>query len=104
MKSHLIKPGVLPWMRKGTPRLYIYSDGDDMVASSVVEAHIEEAKKRGLNIHAEKFGKESKHVAHARTDPQRYWAAVERIWKEALVLGEKGTRPVSPTIFGLRYS
>ncbi len=84
MKYRLNDSHVLPWTGKGTPRLYIYSDGDEIVASGAVEEHVTEAKAKGLNVRAEKFGNESKHVAHARADPKRYWGAVERVWREAL--------------------
>lgn len=89
MKSRLNDQNMLPWTRKGTPRLYIYSDGDEIVAMGAVEAHAAEARVRGLNVHTENFGGESKHVAHSRADPKRYWGAIERVWREALVLESK---------------
>ncbi|KXN82982.1 Transmembrane protein 53-B [Leucoagaricus sp. SymC.cos] len=87
MRAKLNGPKVLPWLSRGTPRLYLYSEGDEMVAAEAVEKHMEDAKANGLNVSSEKFGRESKHVAHARTDPQRYWVAINRLWKEALDLG-----------------
>jgi hypothetical protein len=89
MKSSLNKANVLPWTGKSTPRLYIYSEGDELVEAGAVEQHMEEGRGKGLSVSAEKFGKESKHVCHARTDPERYWAAVGRLWKEALEMGMK---------------
>ncbi|KAF9449759.1 hypothetical protein P691DRAFT_702658 [Macrolepiota fuliginosa MF-IS2] len=89
MKHRLNDPQILPWTGKNTPRLYIYSEGDDLVAASAVEEHIADAREKGLNVQAEKYGKESRHVAHARTDPGRYWGAIGRIWEEALELEER---------------
>ncbi|KAJ3571989.1 hypothetical protein NP233_g3397 [Leucocoprinus birnbaumii] len=88
MKTRLNNPDVLPWTSKATPRLYLYSEGDDLVEVNAVEDHMRSGRENGYAISAEKFGKESKHVSHVRTDPQRYWAAIRRLWKEALGLGE----------------
>lgn len=89
MKSSLNDPNVLPWTSKRTPRLYIYSEGDELVEADVVEEHVKDAREIGLTVSVEKFGKESKHVSHVRADPQRYWTSVGQLWKEALELGEK---------------
>jgi hypothetical protein len=62
-----------------TPRLYIYSEADDMVAWQSVEEHIEEAKKLGYTVESEKY-LESSHCGHMMIDEKRYWAAVQRLW------------------------
>jgi hypothetical protein len=84
MRSWLNNPDMLPWVKKNSPRLYIYSEGDEMVLAEAVERHMSDALGKGLNVHSVKFGKESKHVAHARTDPSRYWGATEQMWKAAI--------------------
>ncbi|KAF8863709.1 hypothetical protein BDZ45DRAFT_86431 [Acephala macrosclerotiorum] len=61
------------------PRMYIYSVADDMVDWRFVEEHGEEAKSLGYIIDREKFLK-SRHAAHLLIDPDRYWAAVQRLW------------------------
>jgi hypothetical protein len=61
-----------------TPRLYIYSKGDNMVGWQDVEEHIEEAEKLGYVVAKEKF-LESGHCAHLLIDPEKYWAAVQRL-------------------------
>ena len=64
-----------------TPRLYIYSEADDMVAWQFVEEHIEEAKKQGYVVDREKF-LESSHCGHLMIDEKRYWEAVQRLWSK----------------------
>jgi hypothetical protein len=61
-------------------RTYIYSEDDEMVDWHDVEAHAAEAAKLGCNVRLEKFVG-SKHVAHARLDPDRYWNAVKETWE-----------------------
>lgn len=61
------------------PRLYVYSASDKIVRFDLVEAHIEEARERGLDVVVERF-ETSAHVSHARKDPGRYWGAVEKMW------------------------
>lgn len=62
-------------------RVYLYADGDEMVDPRHVEKHAEEAKE-GLDgaVKTLNFGA-SRHVAHARTDPERYWGAVKGVWE-----------------------
>ena len=66
-------------MDADTPRLYIYSEADDMVAWQFVEEHIEEAKNLGYRVDREKY-LESSHCGHMMTDEKRYWTAVQRLW------------------------
>ncbi|EEB97368.1 hypothetical protein MPER_03326, partial [Moniliophthora perniciosa FA553] len=65
-----------------TPRLYAYSDTDEVVAHESVEEHLEGIRTI-LNVRAERFTG-SRHVSHAKKDPKRYWSAVEGLWNEAL--------------------
>ena len=74
MRTTLNKYLLLPWFSEHTPRLYLYSQAD--------EKHAEEARKAGLDVKIERF-EGSPHVAHARSDPERYWSAVKKVWEDA---------------------
>jgi hypothetical protein len=82
-KKILNQPKLLPWFTKATARLYIYSKTDELMPPGDVEGHAELAKRNGLQVRLEKYD-ESPHVAHARTDPVRYWNAVKQLWEDAL--------------------
>ncbi|TVY43093.1 Transmembrane protein [Lachnellula subtilissima] len=62
-----------------TPRLYIYSVADDMVAWQDVEEHAKDAKRLGYTVYMEKY-QDSGHAAHMLVDAERYWGAVDRLW------------------------
>ncbi|KIY43048.1 hypothetical protein FISHEDRAFT_78895 [Fistulina hepatica ATCC 64428] len=53
-----------------------------MTLAKNVERHIQDVKSRGFNVDVESLIS-SKHVTHARTDPERYWGAVQRVWEKA---------------------
>jgi hypothetical protein len=61
------------------PRVYIYSEADDMVEPKDVEEHADEAKTLGYTVSREKF-LTSGHAAHMIQDPKRYWGIVQRLW------------------------
>jgi hypothetical protein len=82
LKVTLLDPCFLPWVDAATPRLYVFSKTDALVPSKQVQQHANEAAARGLNVRTEIF-EESPHVAHARTDPAKYWPAVTELWKTA---------------------
>lgn len=63
----LRNPELLPVV---APRLYIYSQTDELMPPEYIEEHIARARQDGCTIETEAFGK-SPHVAHARTDPER---------------------------------
>lgn len=84
LKSSLNNPRVLPWSNKRTPRLYIYSKTDELIQWQYVDDHINHLRRLGMDVQAEVF-EDSPHVAHARTDPSRYWTAVARLWKSAII-------------------
>ncbi|KZV72630.1 hypothetical protein PENSPDRAFT_628472 [Peniophora sp. CONT] len=75
----LLSTQFLPWGSKHTPRLYIYSHDDALVGFDDVEEHIAEARRAGYEVETE-FYTRSAHVAHMRTDPKRYWTAIESLW------------------------
>ena len=79
MRSRLEQPSLFPWMSEAAPRLYVYSDADQMVAAEDVEAHINVMKVKGLDVHVEKFHG-TPHVTHARSDPDRYCGAIQQLW------------------------
>lgn len=60
-------------------RVYCYGDEDPVVPSFDVEKHATEAEDNGFNVRKE-FFKGSSHVAHMRSDPDRYWRIVQDAW------------------------
>lgn len=62
-----------------TPRLYIYSSADPMVAWQFVEDHMEEAQNIGYPVSKEKFV-ESGHCMHLLQNEGRYWGAITKLW------------------------
>ncbi|KAK0718995.1 hypothetical protein B0T21DRAFT_374563 [Apiosordaria backusii] len=67
-------------------RGYIYSEGDELVHWSDVEAHAGEAKKVGFKeVRLEKF-EGTGHVAHGRGEEnqKRYWEVVRGLWEGTL--------------------
>ena len=66
-----------------TCRVYIYSEDDIFVHFSAVEENADHAEANGFVVEREKFPNSS-HVAHARSDPDRYWAISKDIWGSAL--------------------
>lgn len=63
-------------------RAYIYGKKDTMVAWRHVEQHAQEAADRGYAVRCEAF-KDSPHVAHMRSDENRYWKIVTETWEQA---------------------
>ncbi|AEO71920.1 uncharacterized protein THITE_2124813 [Thermothielavioides terrestris NRRL 8126] len=61
-------------------RTYIYGPGDKLVDWRDVEAHADEAARRGFKVRKEVFVG-SEHVAHAVVDPERYWRVVRETWE-----------------------
>ncbi len=61
-------------------RAYIYSDTDKMVTSAIIEAHADEAERKGFQVWRRELFKGSPHVAHMRTDPERYWNIMKVAW------------------------
>jgi len=53
------------------PRAYIYSESDRLVQSWAVEAHAQDAEKKGLPMRLHRWSN-SEHVAHLRSDKMRY--------------------------------
>lgn len=100
LRETLNTPDLLPTVTPrtdaaATPRLYIYSDGDRVTPAHEVEEHIREARARGFDVDAERFGA-TPHVAHMRADPERYWRAVVRLWTRVV-----SASPCSPALASL---
>ncbi|KAK3935856.1 hypothetical protein QBC46DRAFT_270861 [Diplogelasinospora grovesii] len=66
------------------PRLYLYSKDDEMVLSTDVEDHSNEAEARWIPVHRAVFEK-SAHCRHVQLYRDEYWRAVDDI------LSTKGT-------------
>ncbi|KAJ7916251.1 hypothetical protein B0H13DRAFT_1609565 [Mycena leptocephala] len=83
IREGLNNPKIFPWMESTTPRLYLYSDADKFSLVSDVKAHIEAAKRKGLNVREEYF-LGSQHVQHSGAYPEKYWGAVCSIWGDVV--------------------
>ena len=75
-------PGLLPWTSTRTPRMYLYSSGDQIVPAPGVEEHAAKARAAGFPVRMVHFDR-SAHVAHARDDPENYWGSIKTFWEEA---------------------
>ncbi|KAJ7581421.1 hypothetical protein C8J56DRAFT_1057404 [Mycena floridula] len=81
--AQLLKPDVMSWTTKDTPRLYVFSQTDALVPVADVKTHINMARDAKLNVTLEEYG-DSRHVRHHLAEPQRYWAAVQKLWNSAI--------------------
>jgi len=83
LRTGLLNAQLLPWLDARTPRVYVYSKDDEIVMGRDVAAHADLAREKGLDVTVEEFSK-SKHVAHSRMDPGRYWCIVQNLWAKAV--------------------
>ncbi|KAH9918441.1 uncharacterized protein B0H18DRAFT_667982 [Fomitopsis serialis] len=88
LRSFLNTPNLLPSITEpdhpgATPRVYIYSDVDLVTTANDIETHCANAVSQGFDVTLEQFSG-SQHVAHAKSDPDRYWRVVRTVWKKAL--------------------
>jgi len=84
---------VIEWMRgklndpkyfsQEAPRIYIYSETDELVEWRDIEDHAAESEKLGLRVQLVKFDN-SRHVAHAIADSDKYWTTISNAWKDAI--------------------
>ncbi|KAJ3023687.1 UNVERIFIED_CONTAM: hypothetical protein HDU68_008509 [Siphonaria sp. JEL0065] len=66
------------------PRLFLYSDSDQLVLRKHVESWINKAQQEeGMLVDAVLF-QGSKHIQHALQHPKEYWAAVDKFLKAKL--------------------
>ena len=69
------------WARvREARRTYIYGNPDRLVSPGTIEAHANQAEVKGFVVFARELFEGSTHVAHARTDPERYWRVVTETW------------------------
>ncbi|KAK0641736.1 hypothetical protein B0T16DRAFT_334240 [Cercophora newfieldiana] len=62
-------------------RVYMYSEGDELVSFRFVEAHAKHAEEKGFAVRLERF-EGTPHVAHARgASEERYWGLVRAAWE-----------------------
>ena len=64
-----------------TCRAYIYSEADEFVNYRAVEEHAERAEAKGFVVARREKFPGSPHVAHARSDPEKYWSVIGDTWK-----------------------
>lgn len=65
---------------KTVPRVYLYSQVDEMVGCEEVEEHAAIAQRKGWDVTMVRFEK-SAHCGHVREDEGRYWKAIMNAWK-----------------------
>lgn len=70
-------------VERGAKRLYVFSEKDALVGWRDVEAHVEEARKTGVNVEVLKET-DTPHVQHMLLDAERYWAKVEELWRSTV--------------------
>jgi hypothetical protein len=66
---------------KKTRLVYLYSDGDELVARKSVERNIRDMKDRGYEVRSRNFGG-TRHVGHMRAKPELYWSEILGFWRE----------------------
>ncbi|KAK4161066.1 hypothetical protein QBC43DRAFT_346910 [Cladorrhinum sp. PSN259] len=67
-------------------RIYIYGGNAKMVSPATIDAHADEAEVKGFTVWKRELFDGSGHVAHARSDPDRYWRIVRETWVERALL------------------
>lgn len=63
------------------PRVYLYSDSDEVIRSEEICTHAGIAKKLGYSGLQEEVFPGTGHCGHILADPERYWAAVLEVSK-----------------------
>jgi hypothetical protein len=66
-----------------TPRLYLYSENDTVIAPSDIAGHADEAAGLGLEVKREVY-EDAIHCALPLVDAKRYWSAIEAFVSKAL--------------------
>lgn len=69
------------WLRKEAIRTYIYSDTDEICRAENIMPHARVAANQGMRVREEAWVG-SGHVAHMKTDPDRYWKVVAGTWDD----------------------
>jgi hypothetical protein len=83
LNQKVLLPGLISEQEdpKQVRRAYMFSPADEVTPVAYVREHIAEGYKKGYNIQLEEFQK-TPHVTYARDHPERYWGAIERLWKK----------------------
>ena len=68
----------------GVPRLYLFSEADEMVGVHNVRSHAVDARRCGFAVDEVVF-RSAEHCALVLEDAGRYWGAVRRFWGEGVV-------------------
>jgi hypothetical protein len=63
------------------PRVYLYSDSDEVIKSEEIYTHAGIAKTLGYSGLKEEVFTGTGHCGHVIADPERYWAAVVEVSK-----------------------
>ena len=63
-----------------TPRLYLFSDADEMIYWKDIERHGVEAARNGVQTTLVKF-QNSGHCNHIKENESKYWRAVTEVWE-----------------------
>jgi alpha-beta hydrolase superfamily lysophospholipase len=69
-----------------TPRLYLYSENDTVIAARDIAGHADKAAEVGLEVRREVY-EDAIHCALPLVDANRYWNAVEAFVSKALKEG-----------------
>jgi hypothetical protein len=69
------------YFHKSTPRCYLYSESDKLVAAKHVRMHALKAGYDGFPVTQQLF--ESPHVAHVLNNPTDYWGTVDFTWRKS---------------------
>ena len=67
------------WSPGTTPRVYLFSEKDDMIYWRDVERHGVEAARNGVRTMLVRF-RNSGHCNHVKEDEGKYWRAVREVW------------------------
>ncbi|PMD19336.1 hypothetical protein NA56DRAFT_575642 [Hyaloscypha hepaticicola] len=63
-----------------TPRVYLFSEKDDMIYWRDVERHGVEAARNGVRTMLVRF-RNSGHCNHVKEDEKKYWGAMREVWE-----------------------
>jgi pimeloyl-ACP methyl ester carboxylesterase len=63
-------------LETNVPRLYLYSRLDELVPLEEVASHVKDAKERGYLDVQECLFEDTRHCAHLKGDPEKYWSSV----------------------------
>lgn len=86
-----------------TPRCYLYSKADALIAWQDIYAHAGESMEHSGCV-TEVIFEESGHVDHARAEPERYWDAVDTVWQQSQTQEKRSNEKHTDSLHTLRGS